>query len=256
MNTKIQATLMGLFLLIPTIFLSQAPNLGSAAGFVLFSSNGAITNSGNSHVTGNVGTNNGSSTGFGNVNGGMHDGDAASAQCATDLLIAYNQLNALTPGFFPSSSLGNGQTLNAGVYSIGANSTLNLLLNLDGQGNPNAVFVFKIQGAFSANASSRVKLLNGAKACNVFWKVEGLVSIAAGSTMRGTIIANNAAINMNTGDTLEGRAFSTTGAVTTDGVLAYMPVGCGSPVLTGPPAPALGATACYGIFSSNGAVSN
>ena len=77
-------------------------------------------------------------------------------------------------------------------------------------------------------------------ACNVFWKVEGLVSLAAGTFMRGTIIANNAAINLSTGDTLEGRALTTNGAVSVDGVLTYTPIGCGSPVLTGPKAPALG----------------
>jgi hypothetical protein len=90
----------------------------------------------------------------------------------------------------------------------------------------------------------------------VFWKVEGLVSMASGTTMRGTVIANNAAINMNSGDTLEGRALSTAGAITVDGVLAYMPIGCGSPVLTGPIAPALASTACYALFSADGPVSN
>src|SRR6202008_1357283 len=200
--------------------------------------------------------NNGSSTAFGNVNGVMHDGDGTSAQCATDLLIAYNQLNNTTPTLFPAPLLGNGQTLNAGVYSISSAATLNLDLTLDGQGNPNAVFIFKIQGSFSTGASAKVKLINSAKACNVFWKVEGLVSMASGTTMRGTIIANNAAINMNTGDTLEGRAFSTTGAITINGVLASTPIGCGSPVLNGPTAPILGAAACYAIFSANGAVSN
>ncbi len=174
----------------------------------------------------------------------------------TDLLSAYNQLNSTTAGFFPAPSLGSGQTLTAGVYSIGSNATLNLDLILNAQGNSNAVFIFKIQGALSTNASSKVKLINGAKACNVFWKVEGLVSMASRTTMRGTIIANNAAINISTGDTLEGRALSTAGAVTLNGVLAYLPTGCGSPVLTGPTAPNLGAAACYAIFSSNGAVSN
>ena len=38
--------------------------------------------------------------------------------------------------FFPASLLGNGQMLNAGVYSIGAATTLNLDLTLNGQGNP------------------------------------------------------------------------------------------------------------------------
>jgi hypothetical protein len=99
-------------------------------------------------------------------------------------------------------------------------------------------------------------LQNGAQACNVFWKVEGLVSMASGTTMRGTIIANNAAINMSSGDTLEGRALSTAGAISIDGVMAYTPTGCGSPYLTGPPAPSLNSVMCYGVFSSNGPVTN
>jgi hypothetical protein len=244
------------FAVFPNTNFAQTPTLGTAASFVLFSSDGAVSNSGISQITGNVGTNNGSSTAFGNVNGVMHDGDSVSVQCAADLLTAYNQLNATTPNFFPAPLLGNGQSLNAGVYSITGAATLNLDLALNAQGDANAVFIFQIQGAFSTNADAKVHLVNGALACNVFWKIEGLVSLASGTTMRGTIIANNAAINMNTGDTLEGRALSTTGAVTVDGVLAYIPIGCGSPVLTGPAAPALGAVACYALFSSNGAVSN
>ena len=240
----------------PSTSFGQAPNLGSAADFVLFSTDGAVSNSGLSQITGNVGTNNGSSTAFGNVNGVMHDGDGVSAQCAADLLIAYNQLNSAVPTLFPAPLLGNGATLNAGIYSISSAATLNLTLNLDAQGNSNAVFIFQIQGPLSTNAASKIKLLNGAQACNVFWKVKGLVSMASGTTMRGTIIANNAAIIMNTGDTLEGRALSTAGAITIDGVLAYTPIGCGSAVLNGPTAPNLGATACYAIFSSDGAVTN
>ena len=241
---------------IPFLFLAQAPNLGTAANFVLFSTDGEVTNSGISHLTGNVGTNNGSSTGFGNVNGVMHDNDLVSAQCATDLLIAYNQLNGSIATLFPANLLGNGQVLTPGIYSIASATTLNLDLTLNAQGNPNAVFIFKIDGSLSANAASKLKLINGALACNVFWKVEGLVSLASGTTMRGTIIANNAAISMNVGDTLEGRALSTAGAVTMNGVLAYTPKGCGSAVLTGPAAPSLGAVACYALFSGNGAVSN
>ncbi len=257
MKTKLRNMIatVSLFAL-PNLNFAQAPNLGTAANFVLFSTNGAVSNTGISQITGNVGTNNGSSTGFGNVNGVMHDGDGASAQCAADLLIAYNQLNGTTATLFPAALLGNGQVLTPGVYAISGNTTLNLDLTFNAQGNSNAVFIMKIQGAFSANASAKVKLINGAKACNIFWKIEGLVSMASGATMRGTIIANNAAINISTGDTLEGRALSTAGAVTIDGTFAYTPVGCGSPVLNGPVAPNLGAAACYGLFSAAGAVSN
>ena len=176
MKTKLLNTLTALSLfLVPAINFAQAPTLGTAANFVLFSTNGAVSNTGISQLTGNVGTNNGSSTGFGNVNGVMHDGDAASAQCSADLLIAYNQLNSAIPAFFPAPLLGNGQTLVAGIYSISSAATLNLDLSLNAMGNPNAVFIFQIQGPLSTNASSKIKLINGAQACNVFWKIEGLV---------------------------------------------------------------------------------
>jgi len=243
-------------LALPNVNFAQAPNLGSTASFVLFSSAGAVGNSGTSQLTGNIGTNSGSSTGFGNVNGVMHDNNTTTAQASADLLVAYNQLNNAVPTFFPAPMLGNGQVLVAGIYSIAAAATLNLNLILNAEGNVNAVFIFQIAGPFSTNANSKVKLINGAQACNVFWKVEGLVDMSVGTTMRGTVIANNAAINMSTGDTLEGRALSTTGAVNVSGVLAYTPVGCGSAVLTGPVAPTLGAAGCYGIFSSDGAVTN
>ena len=240
----------------PSVNLAQAPTLGTAANFVLFSTNGSVSNIGISQLTGNVGTNNGSSTAFGNVNGVMNDQNGASAQCAADLLIAYNQLNATTPSFFPAPLLGNGQILTAGVYSISAAATLNLDLTLNAQGNSSAVFIFQISGSFSANASAKVKLINGAKACNVYWKIEGLVNLASGTSMKGTIIANNAGINLNTGDTLEGRALSTAGAITVDGVFAYTPIGCGSPILNGPASPTLASTACYALFSSDGPVTN
>ncbi|MDP1745033.1 MAG: ice-binding family protein, partial [Bacteroidota bacterium] len=257
MKTKLLNALTAVVLfLMPNVNFGQAPNLGTAANFVLFSTDGAVSNTGLSQLTGNVGTNNGSSTAFGNVNGGMHDGDVVSAQCASDLLIAYNQLNSSIPTFFPAPLLGGGQILYAGVYSISSASTLDLNLILDAQGNSNAVFIFKIEGAFSTNANAKVKLINGGLACNVFWKVEGAVDIAAGTVMRGTIIANNGAIEMSNNDTLEGRALSTTGAITIDGILAYTPIGCGSPLLVGPQEPALASSECYAIFSSNGPVAN
>jgi formylmethanofuran dehydrogenase subunit C len=242
-------------LLLPMVCFSQ-PSLGMASDFALFTSVGAVTNTGITHVTGNVGTNSGSNTGFGNVNGVMHEGDGVAAQCASDVLAAYNTLNATTPTFFVANLLGNGQIVTPGVYSISSATTLNLNLILNAQGNANAVFIFQIQGAFSSGADAQVVLQNGAKACNVYWKIEGLVSLASGTAMKGTIIANNGAINMNSGTTLEGRALTTNGAVTTDGLLVYTPIGCGSPVLNGPTAPNLNSAICYTLFSANGETTN
>jgi uncharacterized protein YjdB len=263
MKTKLFRALAAVILFFaPNASFAQAPSLGSAANYVLFTTVGPVTNSGIkhlTHLTGNVGTNSGSSTGFGNVDGQMHDGDPSSIAAATDVLSLYSQLNAAIPTSFPiAPSLGNGDTLAAGIYQypLLTAATLNGNLYLNAAGNANAVFIIKIDGALSVGASSKVKLINGALACNVFWKVEGLVSVATGTTMRGTIVANNAAINLNVNDTLEGRALSINGTITTNAVLAYMPIGCGSALLSGPAAPALGAAASFGVFSNIGAVTS
>ena len=257
MKTKLLISLTAVLLfLMPNVNFGQSINLGTASNFVLFSTNGSVSNTGISQLTGNVGTNNGSSTGFGNVNGIMHDRDGASAACAADLLLAYNTISSTTSTFFPAPSLGNGATLISGVYSISGAASLNLGLTLDAKNDPNAEFIFKINGTFSANANAKIYLKNGAKACNVYWVTEGQVSLAPGVFMRGTMIANNAAILINSLDTIEGRALSTAGAITIDGTLAYTPTGCGSPYLTGPIAPDLKSVACFTLFTSNGPVEN
>ena len=256
MKSKLIIMIIAVLLSFPKANFGQAPTLGTAADFVLFTTVGAVSNTGISHLTGNVGTNSGLSTGFGNVDGVMHDNDGASAACAADLTLAYNQLNATVPTFFPAPLLGSGQILVPGVYSIASPAVLDLDLTLDALGDPTAVFIFQINGSFSTNANAKVKLVNGALACKVFWKVEGMVSMGPATLMRGTVIANNAAINMTTNDTLEGRALSTSGAITIDGTLAYTPIGCGSPFLTGPIAPTLASVDCYALFSSIGPVTN
>ncbi len=232
------------------------PGLGTTADFVLFSTNGSLVNTGNTLLTGNVGTNNGSIGGFGNVNGGMHNADGVTASAAGDLLNAYNNLNASIPAFFPAPLLGNGQTLTAGIYSISESASLNNVLYLDAQGNESAEFIVKINGAFSTASLSEVVLLNKACACNVFWMVEGLVDMASGTKMKGNLVVNNAAIVMGSEVELEGRALTTTGAITVDGVSAFTPIGCGSPVLSGPLAPDLRSISCYALFSANGGLTN
>ncbi len=245
------------------LFVSQfsfatVPPLGAAANFVLFSTNGAVTNGGIGFLTlltGNVGAQVGPVSGFGNVNGGMHAGDGATSSAAADLLTAYNLLAAAIPNYQHAILLGN-ETLVPGIYNLAAQSSLDGILTLDGQGNANAEFIIKIGGAFATTANSEVKLINNAKACNVFWKVEGKIELGTLSTMKGNLVANNAEIVFGAGVNLEGRALSTTGAITTNSTIAYTPVGCGSPVLNGPAAPDLKTTSCYAIFSGNGNVTN
>jgi hypothetical protein len=241
---------------LPRVDFGQTPNLGTAANFVLFSSVGAVGNTGISQITGNIGTNSGAISGFGNVNGVVHNADATTAQAAIDLQAAWSYINSLSPASVIGPVLGSGQTLFAGVDTIAAAGSVVGSLTFDAQGNPNAVFIIKAGGAITTAASATVNLINGAVACNVFWVAEGAISMATLTVMRGTLISHNGAVAMGAGGTIEGRMLSTTGAVTVYGTSAYLPLGCGTPVLTGPVAPNLGNAACFGLFSSNGVVSN
>ena len=209
-----------------TIVPPPSVNLGTAANFVLFTSSGAVGNTGISNITGDIGTNVGAITGFGTstVAGAQHTADAATLQCAADLLSAYTQLNAISPTTIHGAVLGNGETLYPGIYGLTAAASVAAVLTLDAQGDPNALFIFKIGGAFTTGASTTVNLINGASSCNVYWKVEGAIAMAASTTMKGTLIANNGAASMAAGGTLDGRLFSTVGAIAIDGVLASKPV--------------------------------
>lgn len=235
---------------------AQAPNLGSAANFILFSSNGTISNKGTSTLTGNVGTRRGTTTGFGNVNGVMYNNDAASSICSSDLLNAYNQLNTTTSTFFHAVTLGNGEVLTPGVYSVSGNASLHQTLTLNAKSNANAVFIFKIQGTFSSTNYAKINLINGAQPSNIFWKVEGGVSLATGTVMKGTVIANNGKINFDSDVLFEGRALTTTGNVSVNRLTANTPTLDETQLLTGPAAPVSASTARYALFSYSGAVNN
>ncbi|MDP3461617.1 MAG: ice-binding family protein [Bacteroidales bacterium] len=245
-----------ILLLMPIVTLSQiAPDLGVASTFVLFTSSGAVTNVGMSQITGNVGSNSGPVSGFGNVNGQMHSGDGVTGQAAFDLNIAYNNIASQAATMFPGIALGGGQVLTPAVFGVPAVSVLSGILTLDGLGDPDACFIFQMNGAFSADPGASIELINGTQACNVFWKVEGAVTFATGVEFKGNLIVNGA-ITLSSGDDLEGRALSMVGAVGVTTVTASTPIGCGSPTLMGPLAPPLGITECFALFTSIGAMTN
>jgi hypothetical protein len=88
-------------------------------------------------------------------------------------------------------------------------------VTLDGGGNPNAVFVFQVNGALAFAAASHVVLTNGAQASRVFWQVNGAGALGAGATFAGTLMALDAA-GVGNGTTVNGRVFARNGALTLD----------------------------------------
>ncbi|MDA3891308.1 MAG: ice-binding family protein [Salinivirgaceae bacterium] len=271
MKTQLRNVFAAVFLLLITTFsFAQAPPMGTAADFVLFTSVGAMQNVGTYQyltlLTGNVGTNSGSNTNFGNVNGVMHEGNGVTAECNADLLIARDFLvAALHDSAIVNPVIGNDSTFKAGTYLFPASAvSLDKSLTLDAQGDPDAVFIFKMAAvspvyAFSTSVNAKVKLINGAQACNVYWYISGAVSMAAGTSMKGSIIAGGA-FAMGANDTLEGRALTINGQVTVDngdlGFLGYLPVDIAASLPTGPAAPVFVESKQYAVFSTIGDVSD
>ncbi len=258
MKIKLLLTLTTIILwLVPKVNFGQAPTLGAAADYAIFSTTGAITNTGTNfltQVTGNVGSiTAGSVTGFGNINGQVHEGtDPANTACNLAVLSAYASLGTAAVDSTLGLVIGSGDTLTAATYLMPGVASLSGDLYLDGQGDPNAVFIFKTPLTFGSSANARIILINGALACNVFWKIDGAVNLGTHTNMRGTIISNGA-ISLTDGDSLEGRALAINAAVLTHQVIVYTPFGCGSLVLTGPATPAFGTSACFALFTSIGA---
>lgn len=215
MKKKILLILTTVILLsFPKANFGQAPIIGSTLkGFALFTATGAFDNtSATTHVTGNVGTHVGAFTAFppGTLNGVKHVANATSATAATEVATAY--------GSFPACGTVIGvtivtQTLPPGVYCTLAASTLTGNLTLDGGGNPNALFIFEIGGAFATGTSTNVFVTNSASLCNVYWRINGQFDLGVGSIFRGTVVANGP-INLLGSSKLYGRGLSTAGAIT------------------------------------------
>jgi hypothetical protein len=194
---------------------AQSPNLGSASGFALFTAIGAFTNVGDTtYTSGDVGTNMGAFVGFpqGTLVGQIYVADSVSAIAATDVETAYSYLSGLTCDSVIGTILGNGQSLTSNVYCLGAASTLNGSLTLDGQGDPDALFIFKIDGALSTSAFSNIILINSASLNNIYWQINGAFESGDSSVFKGTIITNGA-ISLLQGSSLFGRGLSRAGAI-------------------------------------------
>jgi hypothetical protein len=92
--------------------------------------------------------------------------------------------------------------------------------------------VIKIYGALTTSTYAAVSLINGTQAKNVYWLINGAVSINDYTDFKGTIVAHNGAINLKTGAKLDGRAFTTVGAISTTAVTANSPSAANTMPLT------------------------
>lgn len=189
--------------------------LGSAGSYLVFGG-GGVTNTGLTVVSGDLGVSPGTAVvGFppGTVTGETHSNDSKAAQAQTDLLSAYNDAAGRVPTAPDFAGDQNGKTFMPGIYHTAAAFALTGTLTLDGQGDPNAVFIFQVDAALNTAASSTIKLVNGAQAPNVFWQVLGAAGTGASSSFSGTIMSLGA-VTVGADANVTGRALSHAGLVT------------------------------------------
>ena len=132
----------------------------------------------------------------------------AHAAAAAAYASAISQPGAQT---LSSSNLG-GRTYTPGVYEYTGDASIAGSLVLDGARNPNAVFIFIIKGNLSVAASSDIKLEQDAKVANVFWIVEGALTVGSGAALRGNFLAQQN-ISLGDGSEVRGRIASLQGEV-------------------------------------------
>ncbi|GAB2825832.1 hypothetical protein GCM10027176_32780 [Actinoallomurus bryophytorum] len=201
----------------PHAHAGQPPvNLGTAANFGVLAGS-TVTNTGPTVVNGDVGLSPGTAvTGFppGTVSGTIHAADAVAAQAQIDLTAAYNDAASRGPAALVAGDLG-GQTLTPGVYQSGSSLGITGTVTLDGQGDPNAVFIIQMGSTLTTASNSRVRLINRAQAANVFWQVGSSATLGTNSIFVGNILALTS-ITVTTGVKIFGRALARNGAVTLD----------------------------------------
>jgi hypothetical protein len=229
------------------IYAAPAPvDLGTAAPFAILAGTPDISNTGPSVIAGNVGLSPATGSAIGltcaEVTGTIYAVDAfGPSPCAVedaglltiakqDVTDAFIDVAGRTPVTTVATELG-GTTKTAGVYDS-SSTTFEITagagpLVLDGQNDPSSVFIFEMDfngTGLRAGPGSVVSLINGAQACNVFWRVD-TATLDTTAVFKGTILALNS-ITVANGANIEGRLLARNGSVTLINDTVTVPTTC------------------------------
>ncbi len=228
-------------LLCGVVVLWAQASLGTAQSFAVLGAS-AVTNTGASVISGDVGSSPGSSVGGfppGVIVGGViHAGDAVAAQAQVDVT---TQWNAITPLGCTRDLTGQdlgGLILTSGVYCFSSSAQLTGPLVLDAAGNAASAWVFKTGSTLTTASASSVSIINGGNPCGVYWQIGSSATLGTGTQFIGNLMAL-ASVTLTTGaDINGGRALARTGAVTLDtNDISFTQCTAAGPIPTVPPAP-------------------
>ncbi len=202
------------------VIAASAVPLGGAANFAILAGS-AVTNTGATSITGDLGLSPGTSIGGfppGILVGTQHINDNLAVQAKLDLTAAYNDVAGRTSTEIVTLS-GNigGLTLTPGLYK----STSSLAVSsgdvtFDAKGNAAAIFIIQIASSLTTTSGRKVILSGGALASNIFWQVGSSATFGTTSVFKGTVLAMQS-ITFNTGASLDGRALARTAGITMAG---------------------------------------
>ena len=223
---KMTALFTLLFLIVTTSFpvLAASPakiELGSTSSFAILAGS-TITNTGTTSISGTAGGNIGLYPGsaFGatgvTTTGTAYISDAGgvASLAKADLVTAYNQTAGTISTATIAADLG-GMTLAHGVYTSQTSINITGTLTLDGQNNPEAMFIFQAGSTLTTASGSEIKLINGATSDQVFWQVGSSATLGTNSKFAGHIFAM-LSITATTGASVQGQLLARNGAVTLD----------------------------------------
>ncbi|MDY0221395.1 MAG: ice-binding family protein [Desulfobacterium sp.] len=203
---------------------SASSILGAAQGFAVLGAS-AVTNTGSTTITGDLGIspNSASSvTGYGSIShtGAEHYNDGTAQLAHADALTAYNGLAAMPSNFNLTGQDLGGLTLTSGVYSFDSSAQLTGALTLDAQGNDNAWWVFQIGSTLTTASGSAVNVINygpnNGSDYGLFWQVGSSATLGTSTAFEGNILADQSITLNTTAQIINGRALALVGAVTMD----------------------------------------
>jgi len=255
-------------------------DLKTATSFAILAGT-EITNVPTSVITGNVGLSPAAGSFIGltqpQVTGTMYAVDATGPagtagtpsdktlvdNAQLDLTAAYDDAAGRTPFDTIPSELG-GTTKYPGVYrsdttAFGITGGVDGPgpLVLDAQNDPNAVFIFEgsseLAGTLTVGPGGTVSLINGASACNVFWRVYGAI-IDTSAVFKGNILALTSitvAGGVGTESNIEGRLLARNGNVTLDHTTVSVPICTVATATATPAAAAVAKLPSTGVASSH-----
>jgi hypothetical protein len=165
-------------------------NLGDCSRFALKAATRIEFNGGETLIeTGDIGISplNSLSGPFKHPGGNILINTKECTDCDRDFTIAYNQAMAMPCDAANLYSDLAGTTLYPGVYCSGSSMLISATtVTLNGNGDPNAQWVFQVATALTTATATSFILQNGAKAKNVFWALGTSATIAHSSSFIGT----------------------------------------------------------------------